>query len=135
MAKQADKITGGCLCQNLRYEIDKPPFEAGYCHCDMCKKALGGLFGAWVFVKPSDFRFIKGELHWYQSTKRVKRGFCTNCGSPMIFQPNDVDIVTIWMGTLDDPAAFEPEAHWWAESKIHWVDIHKQLPTRMRDEG
>jgi hypothetical protein len=135
MAKQGDKITGGCLCNDVRYEIDKPPLETGYCHCDMCKKGLGGLFGAWVFVKLSDFRFVKGELRWYQSTKRVKRGFCANCGSPMIFQPDDVDIVTIWMGTLDDPSAFEPETHWWAETKIDWVDIHKHLPVKMRGEG
>jgi hypothetical protein len=135
MAKQGDKITGGCLCRNMRYEIDQAPFEAGYCHCDMCKKGLGNLFGAWVFVKHEDFRFVKGELSWYQSTKRVKRGFCANCGSPMIFQPDDVDIVTIWMGTLDDPAAFEPEAHWWTESKISWVDVHENLPVKMRDDG
>jgi len=135
MARQGDKITGGCLCRNVRYEIEQSPLEAGYCHCNMCKKGLGNLFGAWIFVKDANIRFVKGELSWYQSTKRVKRGFCANCGSPMIFQPDDVEIVTIWMGTLDDPAAFEPEAHWWTESKIGWVDIHESLPIKMRDES
>ena len=112
MAKQGDKITGGCLCGRIRYEVDNAPVEAGYCHCDMCKKALGNLFGAWVFVRHEDFRFTCGDLSWYQSTERVKRGFCANCGSPLVFQPNDVDVVTICSpsGAHMEPAVQAAEA-------------------------
>jgi hypothetical protein len=60
----------------------------------------------------------------------VKRGFCADCGSPIVYQPDEVDFVTIWIGTLDEPAAFEPRAHWHTESKISWVDIHPNLPDR-----
>ena len=121
-------VTGGCLCGAVRYEADKPPFKAGYCHCRMCQKSLGNLFGAFVSFKPADFRFVSKEPAWYESSDVVKRGFCANCGSPIIYQRNDADFLVIWIGTLDEPDAFEPQAHVWTESKISWVDIQANLP-------
>jgi hypothetical protein len=123
-----EKITGGCLCGAVRYEADQPPYNAGYCHCRICQKSLGNLFGAAVFFKHADFRFVSKEPAWYASSDLVKRGFCANCGSPITYQRNDADILVIWIGTLDEPAAFEPRAHWWTDSKIPWVDIHANLP-------
>jgi len=40
-----EKTTGGCLCGAVRYESTKPPIWVGYCHCRMCQKAYGNLFG------------------------------------------------------------------------------------------
>lgn len=124
------KVVGGCLCGAIRYEADQPPFDAGYCHCRMCQQSLGNLFGAWVFFNHADFRFVTKEPHWYQSSASVKRGFCADCGSPIVYQPDGVDFITIWIGTLDEPAAFEPRGHSHTESKISWVDIHPNLPDR-----
>jgi hypothetical protein len=130
MTSNKNKVTGGCLCGAIRYESDQPPYEAGYCHCRTCQKGLGNLFGAWVFIKHSDFRFISGEPAWYESSETAKRGFCMNCGSPIAFQSKRADHVAIWLGTLDDPVSFEPQAHWWTTTKIPWVDIHAKLPEK-----
>ncbi len=121
-------VTGGCLCGAIRYEADQPPYNAGYCHCRMCQRSLGNLFAAAVFFKNADFRFVTKEPAWYASSDLVKRGFCRDCGSPIAFQRNDLDSLVIWIGTLDEPAAFEPRAHFFTESKIPWVDIHANLP-------
>ena len=121
-------ITGGCLCGTVRYEATQAPFDAGYCHCDMCKKNLGGLFGAWVFFNNADFRYVAGEPQWYRSSETVRRGFCAACGSPITYMPDGVDFTTIWIGTLDAPEQFEPKGHWHTESKISWADIHPDLP-------
>ncbi len=69
-------ITGGCLCGAIRYEADELPYEAGYCHCRSCQKSLGNLFGASVFFKHADVRFISKEPAWFSSSDIVKRGFC-----------------------------------------------------------
>lgn len=122
------KITGGCLCGAVRYEADQAPFDAGYCHCSMCQKSLGGLFGAWVFFNNADFRYTSAQPQWYRSSASVRRGFCPDCGSPITYMPDGVDFTTIWIGTLDEPGRFEPKAHWHTESKIPWVDIHPNLP-------
>jgi hypothetical protein len=128
MPESTSKITGGCLCGAIRYEADKPPYEAGYCHCRTCQKSLGNLFGASVFFKHGDVRFISKEPTWYTSSDIVKRGFCAECGSPIAYQRNDSDVFVIWIGTLDEPGAFEPQAHYWSESKIPWDDIQAGLP-------
>jgi hypothetical protein len=133
--KGNEKVTGGCLCGAIRYEADQPPFDAGYCHCRMCQKNLGGLFGAWVFFNLADFRFTSNEPAWYQSSASVKRGFCPDCGSPIIYQPENVDFATIWIGTLDEPSEFEPRSHSYTESKIPWVDIHTNLPETRGGSG
>ena len=121
-------ITGGCLCGAIRYEADDLPYEAGYCHCRSCQKSLGNLFGASVFFKHADVRFISKEPAWFSSSDIVKRGFCAECGSPIAYQRNDSDVFVIWIGTLDEPAAFEPQVHYWSESKIPWDDIQANLP-------
>jgi hypothetical protein len=133
MPTNANKIIGGCLCGAIRFEADQAPFDTGYCHCRMCQKGLGALFGAWVFFNNADFRYTTREPQWHWSSKTVRRGFCPDCGSPITYRPDDVDFddvdfTTIWIGTLDEPHRFKPKAHWHTESKIPWVDIHPNLP-------
>ncbi len=45
------KMTGGCLCGALRYEVVGKPFDADYCHCRMCQKHTGSVLGAWMDFK------------------------------------------------------------------------------------
>jgi hypothetical protein len=129
MAEETTPIVGGCLCGAIRYEADQPPIYSGYCHCRICQKSLGNLFAAAVFFKRDDFRFISKEVAWYESSDHASRGFCAECGTPIIYQRDDREYTVIWIGTLDDPAEFEPQTHWWTESRISWVDIHANLPS------
>ena len=49
MAEKHLPITGGCLCGAVRYEVSQlPDDDVGYCHCRMCQKATGALFGYFV---------------------------------------------------------------------------------------
>ena len=40
--------TGGCFCGAVRYRVEGPPLDAGYCHCRMCQRANGAPAVAWV---------------------------------------------------------------------------------------
>ena len=125
---EEDKITGGCLCGAIRYEADQAPIESGYCHCTMCQKSMGNLFGVYVRFDPAHFRFLSGELSWYDSSALARRSFCPTCGSPIAYQRDDVEVLGIFQGTLDHPEAFPPERHIWTDTKIPWVDIQSHLP-------
>ncbi len=129
MAIEDLSITGGCLCGAIRYEATRAPHYAGYCHCTMCQKGLGNLFGTFVNFKTAKFRYLTNEPNWYVRGDRIKRGFCGICGSPIAYQRPDTDQLAIWIGTLDDPEAYEPQAHVHSDTKISWVDIHSNLPT------
>ena len=133
MTNHNSLVTGGCLCGAIRYESEQAPYDAGYCHCTMCQKGLGSLFGAAALFKNDHFRFISGKLKWYETEDMVKRGFCGECGSPITYQRPESDHLVIWIGTLDNPEACEPKWHGWTDSKISWVDIHSHLPDNTKN--
>ncbi len=127
MVEETTPVTGGCLCGAIRYEADQPPFQVGYCHCDMCKKGVGNLFTTAAFIKHEHFRYLGEEPAWYASSASAKRMFCSRCGSPVAWQHSEADFVVVWVGSFDSPEKFEPQVHWNLEKKIPWVDIQAHL--------
>ena len=89
----AQKLTGGCLCESIRYEVDKV-FDSGYCHCSMCRKLSGAPVLVWGVVKAPYFRLVKGTPTEYASSENGIRGFVRlvvrNCSTetkhPMILK-------------------------------------------------
>ena len=128
MSQGERPITGGCLCGALRYVASAPPFQVGYCHCRRCQQALGNVVATAALFRRDSVGIVAGEITWYQSSPTLKRGFCGTCGSPIIAQHEDRDYTAIWLGTLDEPARFEPGVQWYCESKVPWVTTGEALP-------
>jgi len=122
-----EKLTGGCLCQAIRYEIDKV-FDAGYCHCPICRKLSGAPVLAWANIKTGDFRFIKGVPMEYASSEQGIRCFCPTCGSQLFYKTKASDDVGINLGTLDNPELVSPKIHVFADYQLSWFQLHDSLP-------
>ena len=75
MSETVLPITGGCLCGAVRYEANEPPFNAGYCHCNICKKSRGGIFAVGASFLRESVRFTKGSPKIFISVGRRKQGF------------------------------------------------------------
>ena len=61
------------------------------------------------------------------ATKR--KGFCGNCGSPLYNKPQNVpDLIGVYVGTLDDPSAFEPAMVMFASRGHRWDHLDPALP-------
>ena len=127
MADEQSKITGSCLCGEVTYESKCPPFRTGFCHCRMCQKSLGNVFGTAAFFGHEDFEFTGRDPKWFHSSDVAKRAFCQTCGSPVAYQHDSVQHIAVWMGTLDHPEAFEPQVHWYTDTRLPWVDIMQDL--------
>ena len=125
---QSENVTGGCLCQSIRYRADHQPTAVGYCHCRMCQRALGNTFGTWAAFNVSGFHHQAKEPRWYRSSDIAKRCFCGECGSPIAYLPDGSDTIYVWLGTLDDAYAFEPQKHFHVEGRIPWADQQIDLP-------
>jgi hypothetical protein len=127
-------ITGGCLCGAVQYEVTQQPDDSissiGYCHCRMCQKALGGLFGYFVvFSGPNigeTFKFTREEPKYYRSSEWGERGFCSECGTPLVMR--DSDSFGVMIGSLDHPEDFPPKSHSGIESQVPWLKIDDGLP-------
>ncbi len=80
------RITGGCQCGAVRYRVDGELTWAHVCHCRMCQKASGNYFMALANAQKDEFVVTRGEISWFRSSDPVRRGFCKDCGTPLIFE-------------------------------------------------
>jgi hypothetical protein len=133
MTEKLVPITGGCLCGAVRYESTEDPATAATCHCRTCQKGYGGPYTAAVGFRRSAFSITKGELKYYESSKIARRGFCSECGSPILldfksFVPFGGEHFFVRMGSLDNPEKYKPEFHFGVEAQLPWIHFDDGLP-------
>jgi hypothetical protein len=131
----AAKLTGGCMCGAVRYELRSEPFDCGWCHCRTCQLNSGAPAMAFGSVPPQDFVWTRGEeqVRSVASSTFGRRSFCGRCGTPFLMQvdhqPETVDFSVV---TLDDPGAVEPGFHIFWSSKVPWFNPADDLPRHDR---
>lgn len=96
-------VSGGCQCGAVRFRVDGELGEASICHCRMCQKATGGLFGPYVSVPMDTLVWTRGSPKRFQSSNKVRRGFCGDCGSPLTFEFEAASVAGLAVGALDRP--------------------------------
>ena len=130
MGKHIDKITGGCLCGAVRYEIEGTPYKITYCHCESCRKATGAPVVVMVLFRGHTVRFTLREPQRYESSPGVQRGFCSTCGTPLTWEGvwDGGSIFEVHISTLDDPDAFVPDRHAFCRERISWFDVADEHP-------
>jgi hypothetical protein len=109
--------TGACLCGAVRYEVSGPYKWMTHCHCSMCRKHHGSLYGTTVGVDPMNFRWIAGEdaITHYRCSAAFERPFCKHCGSVVPDTSSDTPIVPA--GNLADDLDMKPRAHIFVASR------------------
>ena len=128
---------GKCLCGQVTYRLDTEPSFSGVCHCKSCQLQTGSAFSTLVGI-PTAALQIQGTLTCYDDTSSesgsgVDRYFCGLCGSPIYSSLRaNRDMVYIKSGTLDDSSDFQPQAHFWCDSKQSWVILNDAVPTLAR---
>lgn len=128
------RVTGGCQCGRVRYEVGIADDDAYLCHCGMCQKATGSFAAAFKNVEQSELQWLGEEPDWYRSSSIAERPFCSRCGTPLGFRYPDSPKMDLTVGSFDDPSRFRPTSHFGAES-LHeaWLDT-KDLPRTRSDE-
>ena len=104
---------GGCRCGAVRYEVNTEPLFAGHCQCRDCQYETGGGHTS-LMGFPAEAVKVSGTLQIFtvvaDSGAEIRRGFCPTCGSPIAGMPDGTpSIMTIRVGSLDDPGVFEPQ--------------------------
>lgn len=81
------RLTASCHCGSVAFDIPEESVGVICCHCEDCRK-MHGNYNAMLGTLIEDVHFTKSEtLHWYNSSDKARRAFCTNCGS-RIFKEN-----------------------------------------------
>jgi hypothetical protein len=129
MAMSTTVLSGGCQCGAIRYALDQQPVNVHVCHCRMCQKAVGGPFAVICPVQKTAFRVTRGALSYFHSSDIARRGFCSACGTPLLFEYPEVgDDLGVLVGTLDEPDRAPPENQYGNESRVAWYSSLLQVP-------
>jgi hypothetical protein len=94
----------------------------------MCRKQSGH-FWASTDV-PREALTLKGEdaITWFQSSAKVRRGFCSVCGSFLFWDPPSRGNIAIAMGGFDKPTGARLGTHIFTADKGDYYEIADGLP-------
>ena len=120
-----------CLCGAVKITVTGDLPEGIACHCSICRK-FAGHHEAGVDV-PRDRVTIEGGAHvtWYDSSPKVRRGFCSICGSSLFFDPPHLDWIGISLGAFDGVTGTKLSKHIFVADKGDYYDIADGLPQEM----
>lgn len=125
-------MQGSCLCGAVAYEITKPTKLFQYCHCSRCQKTTGSAHGANMFAPVEDFHWLRGEdlLTRFKlpEAKRYSTCFCSQCGSPMPWQPEGMPNMVVPAGSLDEDEGVKPQQSIFWDSRASWYCEPDSLP-------
>jgi hypothetical protein len=68
------------------------------------------------------------KLTWFQSSEKVRRGFCSACGSSLFWDPIEKDWIGIAMGAFDLPTSTKLRIHIHVADKGDYYDVTDGLP-------
>lgn len=129
----SDFHTGGCQCGKVRFRVEGWLGKASICHCRMCQKAFGGLYGPLVSVREDgDLTWTRGKPSHFQSSNTVKRGFCRDCGTPLTYEAPDG--IALAIGAFDTPEGIAPVIQYGVEGKLPFTDHMAQIPARKTED-
>ena len=126
--------SGGCLCGAVKFEFDKPNLiSAHHCHCIDCQKSTGS-GKATVLVLPSNAIKMEGELKFHTTTtisgRNMNRGFCRECGSPVLsFIEEMPEVIFVKAGSLDDSSWLKIDSNFFSSSAHAWSPIDEDIPS------
>ncbi|HSC18229.1 MAG TPA: GFA family protein [Rhizomicrobium sp.] len=123
---------GSCLCGAVTFEIKGELKAPDACHCSQCRKQSGHY---WASTNvPRNALALKGadKLTWYQSSEKVRRGFCSVCGAALFWDPAGHDFIAIGMGAFHQPTGAQLEKHIFVADKGDYYQITDGLPQKER---
>lgn len=124
--------TGSCQCGAVRFEVAGPLEPADACHCTQCRKQSGHYFVSTNVPRSRITVHGSDGLTWFQSSEKVRRGFCSHCGCWLFWDPVGLDLIGVAMGAFDAPTGTRLSHHIFVTEKGDYYDITDGLPQRPR---
>ena len=119
---------GSCLCGAVRFEVSGELPGPDACHCRQCRKSSGHYFASCDVPKAA--LTVEGEdrLGWFQSSEKVRRGFCSVCGSSLFWDPVFRDWIGVAMGAFEGATGTHLAKHIFVADKGDYYEIRDGLP-------
>jgi hypothetical protein len=124
-------MTGGCSCGAIRYRLLDEPLFVHCCHCLNCQRQTGSTYVVNILIEAAQVE-LTGEpvrvpvLRSGRKRQQIYR--CPDCQIAVYSTYTRAGVWFVRAGTLDDPAAVEPDVHIYTRSKVPWVQIPDSTP-------
>ncbi len=129
------RLGGGCLCGEIRIEVEEDIRFSLACHCADCQRYNGGAPAYEAVFSRDAVKITKGVPRAYatkaDSGRAITRNFCGNCGTPLYVDLEKLPAhIVVAVGALDAPNDFAIKAHIFAQSAPVWhqftpgADVH-----------
>lgn len=114
---------GSCLCGAVTFEVqgELPPPDA--CHCTKCRKHSGHFFVSTDVKRQAVSINGSDKVSWFRSSEKAQRGFCSQCGSNLFWDPTGKDWIGIAMGAFEKPTNTGIKIHIYVADKGDYYDI------------
>jgi hypothetical protein len=123
---------GSCLCGAVTFEVEGALPGPDACHCTQCRKQSGHYFVSTDVPRSAVTVHGADKVTWYRSSEKVRRGFCSTCGSLLFWDPIYKDHTGIAMGAFDLPTETKLRIHIFVSEKGDYYDIQDGLPQNQR---
>ncbi|MEO0380088.1 MAG: GFA family protein [Pseudomonadota bacterium] len=121
-------ITGSCLCGAVTYEAQGEAGAPAACHCKQCRKQSGHV---WASSYVDDgLLVISGDVRWFESSYKARRGFCPICGSALFWKHDDENFTCFSTGSIDGPTGLRLRGHIYTADKGDYYTISDKEPQR-----
>ena len=132
MTPMEEKHSGSCLCGSVSFTVSGGIGAPDACHCTQCRKQSGHLFASGNVPRASLAVAGAENLSWYQSSPKVRRGFCSRCGSSLFWDPSGHDWIAVAMGAFDTPTNTHLDRHIFVSEKGDYYEIADSLPQKQK---
>ena len=128
------KLTGGCACGKIRYQLESAPLFVHCCHCRSCQRESGAAFALNALIEADRVTLASGDpepvLTPSDSGKGQTFWRCPECRVALWsnYAGFGKRVRFIRVGTLDEPDALPPDVHIFTRSRQPWVKIRKSTP-------
>ena len=127
---KSSKISGSCLCGEVRCQIEGP-FQRFYqCYCNRCQKKSGSAFASLIFTTPDKIQWLAGEAlvstFDLANAERFRNNFCSKCGSQVPYASRDNSYLVVPAGFLDMEPDISPSANIFCAEKPQWFVLGQQ---------
>jgi hypothetical protein len=121
-------LQGSCNCGAVKFTLAQAPTDATACHCTQCRKQSGHYFASANLPKAAVQMTGEENLAWYQSSEKVRRGFCSKCGCWLFWEPVFRDWTSVALGSLDGKTGLQLQQHIFVANQGDYYTLGDGLP-------
>jgi len=126
------KLTGGCSCGQVRYQLLDKPMRVHCCHCTDCQRHTGSAFVLNAIFETSAIKLLRGKLEAVPVPRAYGPHDIYRCPKCKVALWSDYgrryQIRFVRVGTLDVPSALRPDIHIYTATKVPWLKLPRGTP-------